>query len=240
MSESQSPQKIRHRPSSGGGRHRPPKVVEPQTCPSYYNGYLPTLESVQRLRTLTAPHVESFNYFLEHGLAAGIQSLEPAELDLIPPILTTTTTTTTSGSDHPTSLQDVSTIQFWVEDVTIAKPMKSFSTTHQTNSTNHKALFPREARERGCMYSGTMTGTFCYRIIERRNYTTIPNKVIRIPNKSFGDMPIMVLSQACHLHNSTPQQLTKWKEEVHILLYLLLSMLWKIFIVKLLTLYFYI
>ena len=209
MSESQSPQKIRHRPSGGGsaGRHRPPKVVEPQTCPSYYNGYLPTLESVQRLRTFTAPHVESYNYFLEHGLSAGIQSLEPAELDLIPPRQYDVPHPITIIRHH--SLQDVSTIQFWVEDVTIAKPTKSFSTT-----ASQKSLFPREARERGCMYSGTMTGTFCYRIIERRNYTTIPNKVVRIPHKSFGDMPIMVLSKACHLHNSTPQQLTKWKEEV--------------------------
>jgi DNA-directed RNA polymerase I subunit RPA2 len=211
MSDAHSPHKVRRPNSTTGSRSTsasPRKATlpkEPQTCPSYYNGHLPTLESVQRLRTLTAPHVESYNYFLEYGLSAGIQSLEPAELDLIPP--------RTAASDHDSAmedaLQDVSTIQFWVEDVTIATPKKSFTTT-----TSQKSLFPREARERGCMYSGTMTGTFCYRIIERRNYTTIPNKVIRIPHKSFGDMPIMVLSKACHLHNSTPQQLTKWKEEV--------------------------
>lgn len=182
---------------------RKPIQKDQQTCPSYDNGFLPPLENVQRLRTLTAPHVESYNYFLEHGLSAGIQALESAELDLIPPV-------TASDQDHAHhSLQDVSTIQFWVEDVTIAKPTKSFSTT-----AGQKSLLPREARERGCMYSGTMTGTFCYRIIERRNYTTIPNPVVRVPHKSFGDMPIMVLSKACHLHNSTPQQLTKWKEEV--------------------------
>ena len=219
MTESQlSPQKIQHRPNSAGGGAGLTKPQQlPQTCPSYDNGYLPTPDSVQRLRTLTAPHVESFNYFLEYGLSAGIQSLEPAEFDLIPPPSTSTVVVPVVVSDHHSSflLQDVSTIQFWVEDVTIAKPMKSFSTTYHNNN-NNKALFPREARERGCMYSGTMTGTFCYRIIERRNYTTIPNQIIRIPNKSFGDVPIMVLSQACHLHNSTPQQLTKWKEEVWI------------------------
>ena len=190
-----------------------PRSKEQQTCPSYYNGSLPTIESVHRLRTLTAPHVESYDYFLEHGLSAGIQSLEPAELDLMPPTTNATLSTASDrNSSNHHSLQDVSTIQFWVEDVTVAKPMKSFTTT-----ASQKSLFPREARERGCMYSGTMTGTFCYRIIERRNYTTIPNKVVRIPHKSFGDMPIMVLSKACHLHNSTPQQLTKWKEEVGLL-----------------------
>ena len=210
MFDSHSPHKVRR--SKTGSRTastRKPISKEQQTCPSYYNGYLPTLESVQRLRTLTAPHVESFNYFLEHGLSEGIQSLEPAELDLNPP---------RNASDHDdstNSLEDVSTVQFWVEDVTIAKPKKSFTTTG-----NQKSLFPREARERGCMYSGTITGTFCYRIIERRNYTTIPNKKIRIPNKSFGDMPIMVLSKVCHLHDSTPRQLTKWKEEVGCCMYM--------------------
>jgi DNA-directed RNA polymerase I subunit RPA2 len=228
MSDSKSPRR-KVRPSDGtkptttarSRRPAPPpprRPVEPQTCPSYYNGYLPTVENVQRLRTLTAPHVDSFNYFLEHGLCAGIASLEPAELDLVPAATTTAPTSLDATQQQQQLLpQDVSTVQFWVENVTIAKPKKSFSTTANNSSndnSHYKSLYPREARERGCMYSGTMTGTFCYRIIERRNYTTIPNKVVRIPNKSFGDMPIMVLSQACHLHNSTPQQLTKWKEEV--------------------------
>jgi DNA-directed RNA polymerase beta subunit len=215
--------------SSSSSPHRKGEV-ERQTCPSYHHGHLPTMENVQRLRTLTAPHVESFNYFLEHGLTAGIQSLEPAEFDLLNPTSTVATQEQQLQEDETDMLQDVSTVQFWVEDVTVAKPMKSVSsgarsTQHNNNSSNNNShnnsssscLYPREARERGCMYSGTISATFCYRIIERRNYTIIPNKIIRIPNKNFGDMPIMVLSKSCHLHNRcTPQQLTQLKEEVGI------------------------
>jgi DNA-directed RNA polymerase I subunit RPA2 len=189
-----------------------------QTCPSYHNSHIPTNEDVQRLRSLTLPHVESFNYFLEYGLSAGIQSIEPMELDIIDPSIVQQQqqqAITTNSLDY---LEDVSTIQFWIEDVTIAKPLKSFTSrgvvTNFNSDGNLRSLYPREARERGCMYSGTITGTFCYRILERRNDIIIPNNIVRISNKTFGDMPIMVLSKACHLHNTTPKQLVQLKEEV--------------------------
>jgi DNA-directed RNA polymerase beta subunit len=180
-----------------------------QACPSYHNGYIPTIDDVQRLRSLTLPHVESYNYFLEYGLSAGIQSLEPMELDIIDPSVLKQQQQITTSANIPDDLQDVSTIQYWIEDVTIAKPMKSFTT-----GSSGRCLFPREARERGCMYSGTITGTFCYRLLERRNDIIIPNQIVRISNKTFGEMPIMVLSKACHLYNTTPKQLIQLKEEV--------------------------
>jgi DNA-directed RNA polymerase beta subunit len=196
----------------------------PQTCPSYRNGNCPTMEDVLRLRTLTAPHVESYNYFLEYGLSAGIQSMEPMELDVIDPSLSSSSSSSSAPPNHhhhpDNRYHDVSTLQFWMEDVQIAAPMKSSTPTSSSttagssSSSRHHKLFPREARERGLMYSGTMSGTFCYRIIERRNHVIIPNPVVRLSNKTFGDMPIMVLSRSCHLYHSTPSQLIRWKEEV--------------------------
>lgn len=184
-------------------------IAAVQTCPSFSGGHLPSVEDVARLRTLTAPHVDSFNYFLEHGLKAGIQDMEPAEVDLIDSkaVAAAAGVTTTNNRN---SLQDMTTVQFWMEAVSVAKPVK-VAPTGKVAASNK--LLPRECRERGLMYSGCLTGTFCYRLIERRNNVAIPSKVHRI-SKTFGDMPIMVLSSACHLKDASPKELTKLKEEV--------------------------
>jgi DNA-directed RNA polymerase I subunit RPA2 len=182
------------------------KAVQPvQTCPSFRAGHLPTASDVERLRSLTAPHVESYNYFLEHGLNAGLQCIEAAELDLV-------------DTKSPAALSEATTIQFWVEHASIAKPTKASSSMGRVNTSAGDAaatrkLLPREARERGLMYSGTLTATFAYRFLERRNNVLIPNKVHKLV-KTFGEMPVMVLSNACHLKDSTPQQLSQLKEEV--------------------------
>lgn len=183
-------------------------VLPVQTCPSFRGGHLPDIADVQRLRSLTAPHVESFNYFLEKGLAAGIQSIEPAELDLID---TRALAAVDEADDEQYSaiLDETATLQFWLEDASIAKPIKAAA-----SGRNHdNKLLPREARERGLMYSATITAKFCYRILERRNGIVVPNKVVKL-SKTFGDMPIMVLSNSCHLKDATPLELSRLKEEV--------------------------
>jgi DNA-directed RNA polymerase I subunit RPA2 len=184
-------------------------VVPVPMCPSFRAGHLPTMSDVEQLRSLTAPHVESFNYFLEHGLNAGLQCIEAAELDLID----------SKTSSSSARLSDATTIQFWVEHASIAKPTKASSSMGRVSTTSAgdaaatRKLLPREARERGLMYSGTLTATFAYRFLERRNNVLIPNKVHKLV-KTFGEMPVMVLSNACHLKDSTPQQLSQLKEEV--------------------------
>jgi DNA-directed RNA polymerase I subunit RPA2 len=187
--------------SSKSGKTTTATTVAVQTCPSFRGGHLPAVEDAQRLQTLTAPHVNSFNYFLEHGLSAGIHSIEAVELDLIDPKLV--------RDGAGVNLSDTSTLQFWMENVSIGKPTKPAP----SGRSNGSRLLPREARERGLMYSGTITGTFCHRLIERRNGVVIPNKVHRLV-KTFGDMPIMVLSNACHLQGMTPVELSKLREEV--------------------------
>lgn len=175
------------------------KIVE--TVPSYRSGHLPAEEDVKRLRTLTAPHVESFNYFLDIGLPEGIKDVEPAEFDLVDPKIL---------RENPGAVDwsETTTVRFWVEDVKIAKPLKSASSGGRSNK-----LLPRECRERGLMYSGPITATFCYVVIQRRNGNEIPGRPLKM-QKHFGNMPIMVLSKACHLEGSTPTELVKAREEV--------------------------
>lgn len=172
-----------------------------QTSPSHWSGSLPRKEDVERLRSLTAPHVESFNYFLEEGLARGIKAIEPAEFAIVDP---------KKQRDDPSSIElsETTTIKFWVENARVGKPIKA-----APGGRTRENLLPRECRERGMMYSGPLRAVFCYQVIKRRNGMENPDPVVRIP-KEFGDLPIMVGSKACHLYNATPKQLSVFREEV--------------------------
>ena len=132
--------------------------------------------------------------FYEVGLKKAIADIEKCELDLVNP-----------KEVDSVDLEEVDTIEFWVEKVSFHKPTKADATP----------LTPRECRELGLMYSGSITGTFCYRIIKHRNGLAIPQRTNRMERK-FGDMPIMVMSKACHLNGKTPAELVNMKEEVSI------------------------
>jgi len=180
-----------------------------ETCPSFRRGHLPSTTDVERLRTLTLPHVGSFNYFLDQGLNAGVSDIVPFEIDIVDP-KQQQSVTALSGK------REVDTLKLWVENVKISKPVKT-DQGGRFKASNAGRLTPRECRELGLMYSGQMTGEFCYQINHRiideeRNVTEIPGKVCRM-TKQFGDMPIMVMTKACHLYGSKPDQLVKMKEE---------------------------
>jgi DNA-directed RNA polymerase I subunit RPA2 len=202
-----------HRPltsNKSGGKKKKHEVVE--CCPSFRRGHLPYEDDVERLRSLTRPHVESFNYFLETGLASGIQDFEPAELDLVDP---------KKIRQNPEGIDwdGVSTVKFWVEDIKVTKPTKGSSTTMAASSmsgSSHRRsdrLLPRECRERSLVYSGQIIGKFCYQIVQRRNGVAMEGTTTKIP-RTFGNMPIMVGSKACHLDGLTPKELVQLREEV--------------------------
>jgi DNA-directed RNA polymerase I subunit RPA2 len=173
-------------------------VVE--TCPSFQRGCIPSDEEVQRLRSLTKPHVDSFNYFLEVGLPRGIKDLEHHELDLID---------VQKVRDEGLSSVDwneASTVKFWMEDVKVAKSTKA-------SAGRSNKLLPRECRERSMVYAGQIFGKFCYSVVQRRNGVEIEGPPVKIA-KTFGNMPIMVLSKACHLEGMSAQELIKLREEV--------------------------
>jgi DNA-directed RNA polymerase I subunit RPA2 len=195
-----------------------PKSVE--TCPSFRSGHLPSIEDLVRLRTLSAPHVESFNYFLEYGLARGIKDIEPYEICLVDPkrLRTPGGASADGGASSANSnieWDNVTSVEFWVDNVKIGKPINQGATGGVGSSfgLSGNKLLPRECRERGLMYSGPIRGDFCFRIIQRRNGAKIAGKPQRF-SRLFGNMPIMTLSKACHLYGSTPKQLVQMKEEV--------------------------
>ena len=144
------------------------------------------------------PHVDSFNYFLEEGLTRGIKDIEPAELDIID------VNKLKEGGN--VELSEVSTLKFWMEDVKVARPTKS-------GAGRSNKLLPRECRERKIIYAGQIFGKFCYRVIQRRNGVEIAGPPTKIA-KTFGNMPIMVMSSACHLDGLMPKGLVKLREEV--------------------------
>jgi DNA-directed RNA polymerase beta subunit len=163
-----------------------------ETCPSFNRGHIPKQQDVDRLRSLSKPHVESFDYFLEVGLKNAIADIEPSELDLVDP-----------KRDDTIDFSEVDTVQFWVENVTIRAPTKP----------GGGRLTPRECRELGLMYSGKIQGDFCYRIVKHRNGLAIPDRTIKFQSQ-FGEMPIMVMSKACHLNGKSPSELATMREEV--------------------------
>jgi hypothetical protein len=175
-----------------------------ESCPSFGRGHLPNDEDVEKFRYLTQPHVESFNYLLEFGLSKGIKDLEVAEIDIIDP--------KTLREEHlhkSIDWDEVSTIRFWVEDVKIQKPTQS----DRERSHQQRLLLPHECRERSMTYAGEIIGKFCYQTVQRRNGVAMKGTPHRI-SKTFGKLPIMVGSKACHLEGMTSKQLSDKKEEV--------------------------
>lgn len=189
----------------GAATEKSPKkgrTVYKETCPSFRRGHIPLHEDVKRLRTLSLPHVGSFDYFLEKGLALGASDIVPFEIDLVDPNRSTKKS------------KEVQTLRMWVSNVKVERPSK----TDNSFSNNGSRLTPRECRELGLVYSGPMIGDLCYQINHRtigddNSMTEVPGKLVRI-RKKFGEMPIMVMSKACHLNEKKPSELVAMKEEV--------------------------
>ena len=172
-----------------------------QSCPSFRRSHLPAEDDVSHLRFLTRHHVDSFNYFLKTGLASGIRAIPKAELDVVDP-------KQLREDRSKIDWDDITTVRFWFKDVRVAKPSKPASAGR-----SHGKLYPNECREMSLMYSGQIHGKFCYEIITRRNGVTKASEPYEMP-KSFGVMPIMVGSNACHLEALPPKDLVDRKEEV--------------------------
>ena len=196
----------RNRPSKGGG------------IPSFRQGHLSTIGDVLRYQSLSAPHVDGFDFFLDSGLSRALSDIEPAELDLVDP---------QQSAPNNSAKKEGTKIKFWVEGVKIIPPMKAGSAgsldsgSHgRFQSSSHvpglSPLTPRECRELGLMYSGTMIGEFCYQVTQRDSCGLESlGRIVRI-KKKFGDMPIMVMSKACHLRGKKPAELIQMREEVRV------------------------
>ena len=104
-----------------------------------------------QLERLVAPHVESFNYFLEQGLATAIAFLDPVALSygdvqgkrgsLATPL---------SAEDRKTA------VSFYLEGVQIGQP------AHADSSLDDK-VYPSECRQGGLTYAAPFFAKVVYR-----------------------------------------------------------------------------
>jgi len=176
-----------------------------ETCPSFARANFTSPDQLQKYRFLSEPHVESFNYFLTDGLQRAVLDIDPVELDLVD-------SKNAANNNNPSTT--VETVKFWLENVTISKPTKDgFGGGRGTSGV--QKLYPRECRELGIMYSGVMNGEFCYQVLHKNltnNNISSSSRIVRT-QKRLGEIPIMVLSKACHLADKTCHQLVSLKEE---------------------------
>lgn len=175
-----------------------------QPVPSFHRSHACRKSDVRRLHRLSAPHVDSFNYFLDVGLSRGVSDVGSCEVDLVDPSLPEN-----RGVGHAVG-RSVDTVQFWLENVRMGRPTKA----QPSGVPRTTRLLPREARELGVMYAAPLTCDFCYQVFRRdgRGGSVASGNVRRI-QRNFGQMPVMVLSKACHLHGKGPAELVKCREE---------------------------
>jgi DNA-directed RNA polymerase I subunit RPA2 len=152
--------------------------------------------------------VESFNYFLNVGLAAGIRCMERVELELVDPKKVRASISTPAAT-NTIDWNETTTVECWIENVKILKPVKPDGLGRSNR------LYPRECRERRVHYAAPIHGQLCFNIVQRRNGSRIPGRPIKLA-RQFGELPIMVMSQACHLHGMTSKQLVQHNEEVRV------------------------
>ena len=152
--------------------------VSGQRVPSYSNKFVNS-DTRDRLEHLVAPHVDSFNYFLEFGLTEAIADIPVMEFNL----------------------EDGPTIKIRFTEGQISYPTKNDDFSDNTN------LTPREARERGISYTGSLLVHLVVDVegvIENMGFSS-----------RFGDFPVMVKSERCHLKGLSAQKLVSLKEEAN-------------------------
>ena len=152
--------------------------VEGQRVPSYANQFVSN-ETRERLEHLVAPHVDSFNYFLEYGLNEAIGDIPVMEF----------------------KLEDGPSIKMRFTEAQISYPTKNDDFSANIN------LTPREARERGISYVGSLLVHLAVDVDETVEGLSFSSRM--------GDFPIMVKSERCHLKGLSPQRLVSLKEEAN-------------------------
>ncbi|XP_053642694.2 DNA-directed RNA polymerase I subunit RPA2 isoform X1 [Cherax quadricarinatus] len=142
-------------------------------------GKIPEVQN-EAIQALAAPHVESFNFFLEEGLQALLSTLPALEFEML------------SGSR----------ISLMVTDITVGKPRLPPGVAEVSNLD----IYPKECVERGGSYTAPASA-----VIE----WTCDNEEVLSFRQSLGDLPIMIKSKNCNLHNLTPEELVKHGELVN-------------------------
>ncbi|GFR47172.1 hypothetical protein Agub_g8865 [Astrephomene gubernaculifera] len=148
----------------------------------------PVPEEYERL---VEPHVASFNYFITEGIELLAQSMEPVEIEI------------------PSTGR---TLRMWWTDLRVERPVReevlkgvgmlSVSGSQLANT----RIMPRDCREAGTTYKGSLVATLNYQEGDGQPYTI---------EKKLGGMPIMVRSRACWLADMSRSELVAAREEAN-------------------------
>ncbi|CAI5957947.1 unnamed protein product [Closterium sp. NIES-65] len=141
----------------------------------------------ENLENLVAPHIDSFDYFVERGLPEAVRLIRPVEVH-----------------DSFRKLK----FYLWWENPSITKP---FSEDGQ-----HRPVYPSECRQAGTTYRGDFRIDLCVSYFDEDDDVALAD-VAKGPMQrqqlSLGRVPIMVKSGSCHLRHLTQEQLVRRKEE---------------------------
>lgn len=148
-------------------------------APSCVDGFVGE-STRKRLRHLVAPHVDGYSYFLESGIDESIDDIVPLDI----------------------KLDDSCYIKFVVNNVQVSNPSNK-------SDASDLVVTPREARERGISYAGSMLINMDV-IVDNAG----DNEVIKLTGR-LGDLPIMVMSTKCNLHGLTAARLVGYGEEAN-------------------------
>eukprot|EP01006_Ploeotia_vitrea_P039418 TRINITY_DN66349_c5_g12_i1.p1 TRINITY_DN66349_c5_g12~~TRINITY_DN66349_c5_g12_i1.p1 ORF type:complete len:1279 (+),score=714.79 TRINITY_DN66349_c5_g12_i1:34-3837(+) len=144
------------------------------------------------LKTLVRPHVESFNFMMDEGLALAADAIHPMMVD----------GDANTGRPH---------VRMWFEDVSVGFPQQPGDLG---------PLYPNECRERGLTYQAPISATVVRQLLDpnvspSRNAPPAQLMPLARIKVNLGMMPIMVKSSRCHLRNMSRRQLVEHKEEAN-------------------------
>lgn len=146
--------------------------------PSFSTGYVSDTVR-RRLEHLVSGHVDSFSYFLSHGIHEAVNDILPLDMRL--------------------DTENIY-IRIGINEIQVGNPSR-------VNEDSDKKFTPREARERGLSYTGSILASYEVNITNGSQVSSM-NFTSRL-----GDLPIMVMSEKCNLHGYSPQALIAYGEE---------------------------
>ena len=138
---------------------------------------------IERLKSIGAPHIQSFDFAMTRGLQLIPKYIEPSSFCISP-----------EGDGEGT-------IRLWIRSVSLKKPKITFGSGADAES---RTLYPSDCLRSGSSYVGDL---MCKLGLQ------IDDEVEDLPVRKVGRMPVMVGSTKCNLHGMTPEQLVKHGEE---------------------------
>ena len=188
------------RRSNGGGGGSKGNVGVKESIPSVSSTFVDEKTRL-RLRHLVSSHTDSFSYMLERGLDEAVNDMPNLDMKL------------SGGKPAVQEIDDGSEdegesggsiyIRMGCSKVQVARPSR-------TSETGERKFVPREARERGLSYTGSMVANFNISVdIDDEPTTTLA------VSARLGELPIMVMSEKCNLIGMNAKQLVEVGEEAN-------------------------